>query len=67
MKQRLLAGWTARRVIFLAGGLYMIILSVMDKDWGWILPGTYFAAMGLFSFGCASGNCAGETCYRKNK
>lgn len=34
----------------------------MDKQWMGVALGTYFAAMGLFAFGCAAGNCFGGYC-----
>ncbi|MGE3823060.1 MAG: hypothetical protein AB7G44_02460 [Bacteroidia bacterium] len=30
----------------------------MDKQWFGVFFGGYFASMGIFSFGCAAGNCA---------
>ncbi len=58
MKERILTGWTFRRVLYLAVGIILVIQSIMDNDWLIALPGIYFASMGLFAFGCASGNCA---------
>lgn len=34
----------------------------MVKEWFGILIGGYFAAMGVFAFGCAGGNCYGGNC-----
>lgn len=34
----------------------------MDKQWISAVFGGYFATMALFSFGCAGGNCTGESC-----
>lgn len=61
MKERILTGWTFRRVIYVLLGSFLIVQSVMDKQWIGVALGGYFAAMGIFSFGCAAGNCSVET------
>jgi hypothetical protein len=61
MKNRILYGWSFRRVLYLAVGIATIIYAVVAKEWWGIFLGGYFAAMGLFSFGCASGNCGYES------
>lgn len=43
-------------------GIAVIIQSVMSKQWFGVLFGGYFASLGLFAFGCASGNCYGGNC-----
>ncbi len=46
-----------RRWIYLLGGIFFIVLAIKDQTW-WLIPfGLYFAAMSIFKFGCASGNC----------
>lgn len=62
MKNRIFTGWSFRRVLYLAMGIAIMIQGIHDKEWVWLLPGLYFAAMGLFAFGCASGNCFGGDC-----
>jgi hypothetical protein len=62
MKERILTNWSIRRVLYMAMGGYLIVQSIIDKQYFGVLLGTYFAAMGLFSFGCASGNCVGNSC-----
>ncbi|WP_373553554.1 hypothetical protein [Haliscomenobacter sp.] len=57
MKERILNGWTLTRVLYLVMGSYIVVQSVLDHQWIGILLGGYFAAMGLFAFGCAAGNC----------
>ena len=57
MKQRLLSGWTAIRVMYVLMGAAMIGYSIKEGMWAGILFGGYFASMGLFAFGCAGGNC----------
>ncbi len=62
MKERILKGWSLRRIIFVVFGLYVIYQSGIDKSWAGIAIGTYFLSMGIFAFGCASGNCYGNSC-----
>jgi multisubunit Na+/H+ antiporter MnhC subunit len=58
MKERLLTNWTFTRALFLVMGSYMVVQSIMTKQWFGLAMGGYFASMGLFAFGCAAGNCA---------
>lgn len=58
MKQRILYGWTIRRVLYTLMGIAVIVQAIREEQWWWILLGAYFAGMGIFSFGCASGACA---------
>lgn len=62
MKQRIQTGWNARRLLYLITGIAVIAQSVYQKEWLGILIGGYFAAMGLFSLGCAGGGCFGNSC-----
>lgn len=62
LKQRLLTGWTFTRVLYLGLGIAVIINSATSQQWFGVLFGAYFASMGLFSFGCASGACFGGSC-----
>lgn len=62
MKQRLLTGWNIQRAAYVLIGGAIIVQSVIEHEWLWAVPGVYFAAMGLFAFGCASGNCYGGSC-----
>ena len=55
-----LSGWTFRRVLYLGLGTLMIVQSIVNSMWIGVLFGAYFAAMGLFAFGCAGGQCAVE-------
>lgn len=57
MKERILYGWTFMRVFYLLIGLTIIVESITSKQWPGLAFGGYFAAMGLFRFGCAAGNC----------
>lgn len=58
MKTRILTGWTFTRALYFGAGIFLLVQSIMDGQWAGILFGGYFAAMGLFAFGCAGGNCA---------
>jgi hypothetical protein len=62
MKQRILYGWNFQRVLFLAFGILIIAQAISERSWVGLLPGIYFAAMGLFAFGCAGGNCFDGSC-----
>lgn len=62
MKERLLTQWTLSRALFLIMGIMVIAQSVMSHQWLGILIGGYFASMGLFAFGCASGGCFAGSC-----
>ncbi len=57
MKERLLTNWTYIRALYLILGLVVIIQSILSSQWFGVAFGGYFASMGLFGFGCASGNC----------
>ncbi len=56
-KQRILSGWTFTRILYLGIGITLIIDSAKSQQWFAVLFGVYFSSMGLFAFGCASGNC----------
>ena len=62
MKKRILTGWTFQRWTFAAVGIFLMIQSIAERQWIGIPLGGYFAAMGIFAFGCASGNCSGNSC-----
>ena len=58
MMKGFLSGWTFRRVLYLGLGTLLIVQSIVNSMWIGVLFGAYFAAMGLFAFGCAGGQCA---------
>jgi len=62
MKYRILSNWTFTRVLYLGIGIAIIVQSVVNQQYFGAIFGGYFAAMGLFAFGCASGNCFGGNC-----
>ena len=62
MKKNILTGWTLRRSVYLIAGILIAMQAIREKEWMLTLAGIYFAAMGLFAFGCASGNCLGGKC-----
>lgn len=66
MKQRVLSNWNFTRFFFTGMGITLIISSFQDFEWMGMLAGGYFSAMGIFAFGCASGNCYGGNCELKN-
>ena len=57
LKLRLTTGWTFQRAIFAIIGTIIVVQSIADNQWVFALFGLYFASMGLFAYGCASGNC----------
>lgn len=57
MKNRVLYGWSPRRALYGVGGIAIIGYAVIAKEWWGALLGGYFLLMGVFNFGCASGNC----------
>ncbi|MGB5025705.1 MAG: hypothetical protein WBO44_10160 [Saprospiraceae bacterium] len=59
MLKRIQSGWTFIRFIYLIFGGYIVVESILDHQWLGLALGIYFASMGLFGFGCASGNCFG--------
>ncbi|WP_107038263.1 hypothetical protein [Brumimicrobium mesophilum] len=67
MKERLLTNWTILRVIYLVLGTMVIVQTAMSREWIGVLFGAYFVSMGLFAFGCASGNCSGGNCSTDSK
>ena len=67
MKKRILTNWTFTRALFLIMGTMVVVQSVISHQWFAVLFGAYFAAMGLFAFGCASGNCFGGSCSKEPK
>ncbi len=62
MRTRIFRNWTFRRGLFIAMGVFVIVQSIMNEQWLGIALGGYFAAMGIFAFGCTSGNCLGDHC-----
>lgn len=62
MIERILRNWTLTRALYLGLGIVTIIQSVKSHQWVGLAFGGYFASMGLFAFGCAGGNCVGESC-----
>ena len=67
MKERILTNWTFTRAFYLIVGVFVVIQSIMGQQWFGIAFGGYFAAMGVFAFGCASGNCLGGNCSTEPK
>jgi hypothetical protein len=57
MKERLLSNWTPVREMYLLIGVILVIQGLAGHQWFIALWGAYFAIMGLFGLGCASGGC----------
>ena len=62
MKERLLTNWTFIRALYVIMGIMIVVQTIMSRQWIGVAFGGYFASMGLFAFGCASGNCFGGKC-----
>ncbi len=68
MKNRLTTGWNFIRIVFTALGLFMVVQSLMDKEYLSSFLGGYLAVMGLLGVGCASGSCySNGSCSSRNK
>lgn len=57
MKNRILKGWNFRRVLYIAMGAFITGQAILTQQYFIVLFGLYFASMGVFNFGCASGVC----------
>ena len=66
MLKRLFTGWTWIRTAYLFMGTWVIIQSTMEGEWIGIVLGIWPAAMGLFGWACAGGNCRNGTCEVKS-
>ncbi len=53
----LFKNWDLRRILYLAGGIFFVLIAINDRAWWMIAFGLYFMSMAIFRFGCASGNC----------
>ena len=60
--KRISTGWTFIRGFYVAIGTFVLVQSVLQQQWIGVFIGAYFASMGIFSFGCAAGNCVGGNC-----
>ena len=49
--------WDLRRILYLLAGVFFIFTAAKDQAWFMGVFGLYFAAMAIFRFGCAAGNC----------
>ncbi|MEX2349960.1 MAG: hypothetical protein WD554_03705 [Flavobacteriaceae bacterium] len=58
MKRRLLSGWSIQRIVFLLMGVILLLHTIMDNQPIGVLLGIYITGMGLFGFGCTTGNCS---------
>ena len=53
----IIKNWTLSRFLYLAAGLFFVLVAVNDRVWLMVPFGMYFMAMAIFKFGCAAGNC----------
>jgi hypothetical protein len=53
--QWITTGWILMRVIYVAMGVFLIGSSYEIQQWFGVTFGLYFASIGVFGFGCASG------------
>lgn len=53
----MIKNWNLQRILYLAGGIAFILIAIKDQTWWFGIFGIYFAAMAVFRFGCAAGNC----------
>ena len=49
--------WTLSRFLYLAAGVFFVLIAANDRVWLMIPFGLYFMAMAIFKFGCAAGAC----------
>ncbi|SEV83363.1 hypothetical protein [Kaistella antarctica] len=49
--------WTLSRFLYLAAGMFFVLIASNDRVWFMIPLGLYFMAMAIFKFGCAAGAC----------
>lgn len=53
----LLKNWNLSRILFLFLGISILYQTTQSNEWFGYIIGIYFLLMGIFSLGCASGNC----------
>lgn len=53
----LLKNWNLSRILFLFLGISILYQTTQSNEWFGYIIGIYFLMMGVFSLGCASGNC----------
>ncbi len=53
----LIQTWTLSRFLYLAAGIFFVLIALNDRVWLMIPFGIYFMAMSIFKFGCAGGVC----------
>jgi hypothetical protein len=59
MKHAVLSNWNFMRVLRLGLGIFIIVQSVIARDWTMGIIGAMFTAMPVFNIGCCgAGGCA---------
>ncbi|MDT0685548.1 hypothetical protein [Autumnicola psychrophila] len=66
MINRVFSNWTLIRAAYLLIGVWVIVQSALEGQLIDLILGAWPAAMGLFAFGCAYGNCSTGTCEVKS-
>lgn len=61
-----------RRVLYAIIGIAVIVQAILIETYLAIIPGLYFALMGIIGFGCAGNSCStpfnpGKTTYKVEK
>lgn len=67
MKNRILTGWTIPRILYAFIGIMVMVQGYTEHQYWGMAFGAYFASMGIFNFGCASGACYGGNCYTQEQ
>ena len=57
MKNRIFKNWSWIRAAYVGVGVIISIQAISALQWLGLAIGIYVTAMGVFAFGCASGNC----------
>ena len=49
--------WTLSRFLYLAAGVFFVLIAANDRVWFMIPFGLYFMSIAIFKFGCVAGTC----------
>lgn len=59
---RIITGWTWKRMVFLGVGIWIITQSALNGEWVGVILGAWPAIMGVFGVACAGSNCNNAVC-----
>ena len=62
-----LKNWPLMRIIRVAGGSFLLINGIIDKEYVFVGVGLFILIQGIFNIGCSSGNCANNSCSTTEK